>query len=145
MVIHPSGLIGALHERLPDLLPAHAIHGVMTAEYADDDAFADRRRGDYVYVQGRGDRIHAFLCVSAADDPALYAFGECDANWRWLVAWDDDVSPPIEALAGERGFGLIAVPRDGELTKLRDAAPNPGIFIKKYPALRKHWRTLSSW
>lgn len=146
MVIHPSGLIGALHERLPELLPAHQVHGAMAAEFADEPEFDGRRRGDYVYVQGRGDRLHAFLCFDdRLSDEVLQRFAGCDANWRWLVAWSEDASASLQDDARRAGLGVIAAPRVGPLVKLLDATPNPGIFIKGYPALRRHWRTLASW
>ncbi len=68
MDLHPVGLIKALHDGLPALLPAHELLGAMSAQFAEDERFADRARGDYVFVQGRGDRIHLFLCVDDIED-----------------------------------------------------------------------------
>lgn len=145
MDLHPVGLIRSLQDELGGVLPAHETLGSMTAAYADDDRFADRARGDYVFVQGRGDRLHLFLCV---DDPAsagpLETFQESDGNWRWIVTWDEHESAVQNRIEG-LPFGLLVAGRAGGLRKVSDAAPNPGIFIKAYPALRKEWRKLASW
>lgn len=145
MDLHPVGLIKAVHDGLPTLLPAHEVLGAMSAQFADDERFSDRARGDYVFVQGRGDRIHLFLCV---DDPSdlsqLESFERADGNWLWLVAWRDDAHSLLTR-AAESGFGVVSASRDGGMQKLLDAAPRPGIFIKSYPALRKEWRKLASW
>ncbi|MFT6398861.1 MAG: hypothetical protein ACJAYU_003623 [Bradymonadia bacterium] len=145
MDLHPVGLIKALHDGLPTLLPAHEVLGAMTAQFADDERFAARARGDYAFVQGRGDRIHLFLCVDDAGDlTQLEKFESADGNWLWLVAWQDD-APSLIDRAEAQGFGVVTASRDGSMEKLLDATPRPGIFIKAYPALRKEWRTLASW
>ena len=59
MDLHPVGLIRSLDEGLDDVLPAHETLGAMAAAFSDDDRFAGRARGDYLFVQGRGDRLHA--------------------------------------------------------------------------------------
>ena len=145
MALHPVGLIKALHIGLEGLLPAHETLGTMTAEYADDEQFAERKRGDYAYIQGRGDRIHLFLCV---DDPteldALDPFTNADGNWRWVVTWEEHEESLSSALSGS-AVGLIVATRDGELRRSVDSPPQPGIFIKAYPELRREWRKLASW
>ncbi len=140
--------VASVHERLPELLPAHEFLGSPTTAY-DDERFADRKRGDYVYVQGRGDRLHAFLCVDtlpdATDVALLDTFSQADANWRWLIVPNAASATAFTAEAARRGLGLIVAPVSGPLSKLSDASPNPGVFIKAYPVLRKAWRTLASW
>lgn len=144
MVIHPAGLIAALHDRVPALMPAHAAYGVATAQMSDEAASAPGC-GHYLYVQGRGDRIHAFLCVDELESAPLDGFSRCDANWRWLATWAEDVDAELLDAARRHGLGVIGVPRTGALVRHVEAPPNPGIFIKRYPALRAHWRTLSDW
>lgn len=146
MKVHLAGLAATLHEHLPTLLPAHAVLGASVAEFADDDRFADRRRGDYVYVQGRGDRLHAFLAVrDDTPEDVIARFADADANWCWLVAWEEDVTPALVERARSRALGVVSAHRDGRLERREDAPPRAGIFIKAYPALRARWRELSDW
>ena len=145
MALHPVGLIKALNEGLPELLPAHETLGRMTAEFSDDERFAARKRGDYAFVQGRGDRIHLFLCLDdPGDSDALEQFAQADGNWLWIVAWDEHEDQLAAAIEGQP-LGLVVATRGGVLRRAFDAPPQPGIFIKAYPALRTEWRTLASW
>ena len=51
-----TALIDELHRLLPGSMPAHEVLGMR----ADRAAESGMPGADYVYVQGRGDRLHAF-------------------------------------------------------------------------------------
>lgn len=103
-----------------------------------------------LYVQGRIDRLHAVLAASPTDadfEVTTDAFAETPANWRWLVVSDLDWNSRRAAILGRAesgGLGVLVVGPDG-MTRARPAQPSPGIFRKRYPALRKEWKTLSNW
>lgn len=108
--------------------------------------FGDRARGDLIYVQGRGDRLHALLVIGEGDasDPALWErFGACDANWCWIVCERREASQ-LDALATQHNLGLL-IQEGARVEVARKAPPRPGIFIKKYKELRKEWRAISPW
>ena len=137
-----TAVVEALHAGLADLLPAQVVLGGQPDELQLGEAAPGV---DYLYVQGRGDRIHAFAVYAPtdSDDAWLSAFVEVGANWLWLAAADG--VELAATLAREKGLGLLRVDPSGTLQKLVHPAPRPGIFIKRYPALKKRWRTLSSW
>lgn len=140
---YDAALAHALEAEIAHLLPAHDSLCVRADAFPDEPGFADRARGDYIYVQGRGDRLHALLvCVDGVDASVLDAFAQCDANWRWIVAPASATALVRDAVA--RGCGVF-VAEANTLAKQHDARPNPGTFIKAYPALRKRWRTIASW
>ncbi len=134
--------LAELEAMLPDLLPAHAVLG--RGPDIDPDVAGSC---DYLYVQGRIDRIHSFLLIEPGAEPdqaALGAFSETPSNWRWLVA------PPTlvgkyDVVAEKYGCGLLSLVENVGLERVRHAPPNPGIFRKRYPNLRKAWKALSSW
>lgn len=140
---YDAALARALEDQIATLLPAHDSLCVRADAFPDEPAFGDRARGDFIYVQGRGDRLHALLiCDDGVDDAVLGRFAACDANWRWLVAASSATA--LIDVAASLGCGVFVF--DGAtLTKRNDARPNPGTFIKAYPALRKRWRTIASW
>lgn len=133
-------LIDELHRLLPSAMPAHEVLG-MRADRAAEDGMAG---ADYVYVQGRGDRLHAFVALEDphAVDATIDALEQVPANWRWLVT--AGASPGVWVAARDRGIGVIAL-EDQALDIVAKAMPNPGIFIREYKMLRSEWRKLSSW
>ena len=136
-------LTDILDQRIEALLPAHETFITDPMDPVPEGCGVDR-----VFVQGRGDRIHAFRCIGddIPEQSALTPFGEFKANWRWLVvspgvlrANRDELERQAEALE----LGII-VAREGGLEIHLKAPPQPGIFIKQYPSLRKRWRDFAN-
>ncbi len=101
---------------------------------------------DLLYVQGRGDRLHALrLLDGVASLDGLDGLGDVGANWIWLVRVRPNVALDVAAKAAERvGAGLIDV--DGGIArKVAQAPPRPGIFIGRWRELRSRWRQVSDW
>lgn len=138
-------LVARVYENLADLLPAHDVLTLLTAA-CEDELLSTGTCGDVVHVQGRGDRLHGVLCVTAdTADEAKEASANSDMNWRWWAFGSRAEANAAQADAESAGVGVIVAPADGALEKLREAPPNPGIFIKSFPKLRKEWRTIASW
>jgi hypothetical protein len=125
-------LAAALEAGLPDLLPAHDVLGETSQEGCD-----------YLYIQGRRDRLHAFLCIDDELVARVESFNEVKANWLWLViergkdGWSE--------MARRYRLGVIGVEADGRLVCLVEALPRPGIFAKQHRELVKQWRGIAGW
>jgi hypothetical protein len=136
-------MVSALRRGLEDYLPAPDVLG----------AVPDAPSGaacDYLYIQGRGDRLHGFLCVgSDAPLPApdqLERFADTPANWLSIVVREEDYArrrTPIEQLAARYRLGIVGIERT-RLSTLRHPPPRPGIFLPRHRALRERWRRRSS-
>lgn len=125
---------------LGDALPAH--------ETMSGPPEVDAPAWDLTWIQGRGDRLHLIVFAHACDDleGRLRDAKQAPGNWFWLAREADlpaDVAGPIDDTAAQLGFGILRV---GTSTVERTTLPppNPGIHIRQHPALRKRWRTVSS-
>ena len=118
---------------LPTTLPAHTVHG----------SFEHAPLCDYIYVQGRQDRLHTFAFADGArSSDELAAAAASATNWFWLVT--DAVTPDQATLdqAQTLRAGILCL-QSNALTIFRPAPPRPGIHIRSYDALRREWKHLS--
>jgi hypothetical protein len=106
-------LLEQLERSLSDTLVAQSTLG-RRADSFDEPGFAERKRGDLVFVQGRGDRLHAILCAGPAelsDDDLLGRFADVDVNWAWLAVAGEDV-PAAIILGEQHRFGVLSVGKE---------------------------------
>jgi hypothetical protein len=117
---------------LPVQLPAHTVHG--TAEQAG--------AADYLYIQGRQDRLHGFWIFDDGSVDEAASANETPCNWFWVVC--PSASPPAAALAlaEKLGAGVLLL-GDTAMTKVVNAPPRPGIHMKRHPELRSEWKQMS--
>lgn len=134
----------SLRSALASALPAHEL---LTVPYAAAGGEAVAGSATLLlHVQGRGDRLHAVapaggLSLNEAEQLAD-ALRAVAANWRWLAASDAPIWLP--ELCKERGLGLLTL-RGESAERTLAAPPTPGIFLPRYPELRKAWKQLASW
>jgi hypothetical protein len=125
--------IETLARLLPTTLPAHTVHG--SFEHAPD--------CDYIYVQGRQDRLHTFwLLDNQRPDDARQAAASSPTNWFWLVTSDATPDAATIALAQTLKAGILSL-QTNALSICRPSPPRPGIHIRSYDLLRREWKNLS--
>lgn len=135
-----ASFIDRLTAGLATALPAH--------ETMSGDPEGEAPAWDLTWIQGRGDRLHLVVIADAHDDleATLTAVREAPGNWFWLAR---EATLPradaqaLDALAERHGFGVLRVGA-AKVERTSLPAPKPGIHIRKHPALRKRWRTVSS-
>jgi hypothetical protein len=88
--------------------------------------------GDWLWIQGRQDRVHRIVSEVASLERRI------DANWTWWIGQDSDLAR-ADALA----VGLLVAAPTG-LRIARRAVPNPGIFLRSHRHAATAWRALSS-
>lgn len=117
---------------LPVTLPAHTVHGTA----------ANAGAADYLYIQGRQDRLHGFwLHAEGAEDTASQA-AEVRCNWFWIVTEAAQPAASVLELAASLNAGVLML-QPTELTRVVNAPPRPGIHIKAHPELRAEWKQMS--
>ena len=139
-----TALIDVMERTLATLLVAPESLFERVAHTAD--APSTRAAGDLLFIQGRGDRLHAILACGASEldqTVLLDRFAEAGANWVWLAV-EPDHAALATAAAGGRKLGVLTVTNE-RVEKALQAPPRPGIFIKAYLELRKRWRQIASW
>lgn len=117
---------------LPVTLPAHTVHG--TAAHAGD--------ADYLYIQGRQDRLHGFWLYEAGKEEQARPASEVPCNWFWLVIETATPDKGVLDLAASTNAGILVL-QATELTRALNAPPRPGIHMKRHPELRSEWKQMS--
>lgn len=128
----------ALERAIPRVLSS-ATTLLVSGEEAGDAA----KGADFVFIQGRGDRLHGIVVFEHDLESTLEGLTGAAVNWRWLIVGPDATQAEMDR-ACESGVGVLVW--DGlKLERARRPTPTPGIFIKRFPELRTQWRKLSSW
>lgn len=118
---------------LPAALPAHTVHG----------SFEHAPLCDYIYVQGRQDRLHTFWLLDAdRSRDGLNDASKSATNWFWLVVPGTAPDAGTIALAHSLRAGILCQQADALSIQL-PSPPRPGIHIRSYDALRREWKNLS--